>query len=87
MATLGRPGDFLAPGRRTVLGSGRRAWSGGCSNKGAIRTSSAALAAIGDIDPALYALAEPRGPGGAVGIFAISDLTHTTTSSSAASPA
>ncbi|GAA3800874.1 hypothetical protein [Cellulomonas soli] len=45
---------------------------------GVTRTSSAALNAIGDIDPALYALAEPINPGGAVGIFAISDLTHTT---------
>ncbi|WP_440689570.1 hypothetical protein [Cellulomonas soli] len=48
---------------------------------GVTRTSAAAHAALEDIDPALYALAEPTNPGGAVGIFAFSDLTHTTSTS------
>ncbi|GAA3803631.1 hypothetical protein CSO01_01940 [Cellulomonas soli] len=35
---------------------------------------------------ALYALAEPTNPGGAVGTFAISDRTHTSPTTTAASP-
>ncbi|MGN8244458.1 hypothetical protein ACTHAM_001361 [Cellulomonas soli] len=52
---------------------------------GVTRTSAAALNAIGGIDPALYALAEPTNPGGAVGTFAISGLTHSTPTTTAAS--